>query len=102
MLQSSRSVQYLRRIVALLAIGLWLWPPLTLARTFSIARTQEPKANAGEPSQNPPDLRQLGTGRVVERELQGGQSHVYQIQLAAGQYLSVLVEQRGIDVAITL
>jgi CHAT domain-containing protein/Flp pilus assembly protein TadD len=102
MLQSSRSVQYLSRIVALLAIGLWLSYPLTLTRAFSIARTQEPEANAGKPAQNPPDLRPLGTGRVVERELQGGQSHVYQIQLAAGQYLSVLVEQRGIDVAITL
>jgi len=101
MLQSSRLVQYLSRIVPLLAIGLWLSHPLTLARSFSIAPPQEPKADAGKSAQNPPDLRQLEASRAVERELQGGQSHVYQIQLAADQYLSVLVEQRGIDVAIT-
>src|SRR5205085_1849043 len=34
--------------------------------------------------------------------MKGGESYVYQIQLAAGQYLGAVVEQRGIDVAVTV
>ena len=41
-------------------------------------------------------------GKPIERELAGGQSHAYQIALAAGQYLHVVAEQRGIDVVVTL
>ena len=45
---------------------------------------------------------ELQLGKPVERELAGGQSHSYQITLAANQYLNVVVEQRGIDVVVTL
>src|SRR5262245_4910999 len=44
----------------------------------------------------------LELGKPIERELAGGQSHAYQITLAAGQYLNVVVEQRGIDVVLRL
>jgi CHAT domain-containing protein/Tfp pilus assembly protein PilF len=54
------------------------------------------------PAQSPPEIRQLEIGKPIERELRGGQSHVYEIQLSAGQYLSAVIEQRGIDVAITV
>jgi CHAT domain-containing protein/Tfp pilus assembly protein PilF len=48
------------------------------------------------------DVRKLEVGRLIERELTGGQSHSYQIELASGQYLNVVVFQRGIDVAVTV
>ncbi|HKP14299.1 MAG TPA: tetratricopeptide repeat protein [Blastocatellia bacterium] len=89
--QSSRCVQRLFRLAALSAIALLSSHTLISAR-----------ASLTAPAQNPPEVRQLEAGKPIERELQGGQSHVYQIQLAAGQYLGVLVEQRGIDVAITV
>jgi CHAT domain-containing protein/Tfp pilus assembly protein PilF len=44
----------------------------------------------------------LVPGQAVERELAGGQSHFYSIALQAGQYLHVIVEQRGIDVLVAL
>ncbi len=44
----------------------------------------------------------LEPGKPVERELAGGQNHAYQITLAAGQYLNLVVEQRGIDVVVAL
>src|SRR5690242_5353410 len=44
----------------------------------------------------------LEPGKPVERELSGGQSHSYKITMASGQYLQVVVEQRGIDVAVAL
>jgi CHAT domain-containing protein len=48
------------------------------------------------------EAKALEQGRPIERELAAGQSHAYQITLADGDYLSVKVEQRGIDVAVKL
>ncbi len=39
---------------------------------------------------------------VIERELKGGETHDFQISLLAGQFLHVVVDQRGIDVVVTL
>jgi hypothetical protein len=44
----------------------------------------------------------LEPGRLIERELAGGESHSYGIMLALGQYLQVVVDQRGIDVVVAL
>lgn len=44
----------------------------------------------------------LEPGKPIERELAGGPSHSYQLTLAAGQYLHVVVDQRGIDVVVVL
>lgn len=45
---------------------------------------------------------QLEPGKSIEREIAGGQTHTYRITLAAGQFMRVLVEQTGCDVALTL
>src|SRR5262245_60118708 len=44
----------------------------------------------------------LEPGKPIERELSGGQSHSYKITLVSGQYLNIVVEQRGIDVELAL
>src|SRR5262245_14682689 len=44
----------------------------------------------------------LESGKPIERELSGGQSHSYKITMTSGQYLHIVVEQRGIDVAVAL
>jgi CHAT domain-containing protein/Tfp pilus assembly protein PilF len=44
----------------------------------------------------------LEPGKPVERELAGGQEHVYQLALAEGQYAKVAVEQRGVDLSVRL
>lgn len=54
------------------------------------------------PSQGDKDARALETGKVVERELAGGEAHAYRIHLKAGQYLSVIVEQENIDAVLAL
>jgi CHAT domain-containing protein/Tfp pilus assembly protein PilF len=47
-------------------------------------------------------VQQLERGRPIERELAGGQSHTYQFSLDAGQYVKLVIEQRGIDVMARL
>jgi tetratricopeptide (TPR) repeat protein len=44
----------------------------------------------------------LEPGKPIERELSGGQSHSYKVKTISGQYLQIVVEQRGIDVAVAL
>ena len=44
----------------------------------------------------------LELNKPLERKLAGGQSHSYRIVLTAGQYLRVVVDQRGIDVIATM
>ncbi|HKX30037.1 MAG TPA: tetratricopeptide repeat-containing protein, partial [Blastocatellia bacterium] len=44
----------------------------------------------------------LEPDRPIERELAGGQSHLYQFMLEAGQYVKITIEQRGIDVMARL
>jgi CHAT domain-containing protein/tetratricopeptide (TPR) repeat protein len=44
----------------------------------------------------------LEIGKPIERELAGGASHSYQLTLAAGQFCRIVVDQRGIDVVVTL
>ncbi|HKR60131.1 MAG TPA: CHAT domain-containing tetratricopeptide repeat protein [Pyrinomonadaceae bacterium] len=55
--------------------------------------TQQPK---------PAEVRELTLGIPVEQELKGGEFHTYRVKLEAGQYLKVVVEQKGIDVVVML
>jgi hypothetical protein len=48
------------------------------------------------------DTRPLSFGIPIERALTSGESHSYQITLAADQYLQVEVAQRGINVILEL
>ncbi len=50
--------------------------------------------------QNTPEITTLETGKKIEREIAGKQKHSYQIILAEGQFASLEVEQRGIDVVV--
>ena len=54
------------------------------------------------PAQNDRQTIQIEPGKPIERELTGGQSHSYQMTLAAGQYVRLAVDQRGIDVVAQL
>lgn len=48
------------------------------------------------------DILVLEPSKPIDRELTGDQSHSYRIVLTSGQYLHVVVEQRGIDVVVVL
>jgi CHAT domain-containing protein/Tfp pilus assembly protein PilF len=46
------------------------------------------------------EAEELQRGRPIEREIATGERHTYQIRLAKDDYLSVKIEQHGIDVAV--
>lgn len=48
------------------------------------------------------DARPLILGKTIKDKLKGGEAHSYNIALTAGQYLHLVVEQKGIDVAVTV
>ena len=45
-------------------------------------------------------VRSLEPGKPIEREIAGGETHSYQVTLAAGQYVRIAVDQRRINVAV--
>lgn len=48
------------------------------------------------------DVLRLEQGKPVERALKGGEVHVYEVALTAGQYFKAVVEQKGIDVVVNV
>ena len=44
----------------------------------------------------------LESGRTVEREIAGGESHTYQVKLTAGQLVRITLQQKRVDVAVQL
>jgi CHAT domain-containing protein/tetratricopeptide (TPR) repeat protein len=70
------------------------WAGLALAVSLSFPL---PAAAAQTPDTTP-----LAVGTPVERELKGGETHVYVVQLAARDLLDAVIEQKGVDVVVTL
>jgi CHAT domain-containing protein/lipopolysaccharide biosynthesis regulator YciM len=80
---------------------LWLialFSVTVLSTTVPPASSQASSAGAN----NAQEVTPLEMGRAVERELSGGERHSYDLKLTEGQYASVIVEQRGIDLMIRL
>lgn len=61
-----------------------------------VSRFQDTSASVLNQGQG--DVRPLEPDRPIERGLAGGEAHTYEIVLGAGQFLHVIVNQRGIDV----
>jgi CHAT domain-containing protein/Tfp pilus assembly protein PilF len=59
-------------------------------------------SSVSQAAQGSQEARALEAGKPIERELPGGQAHFYSVVLTSGQYLRVIVDQRGIDVALML
>ena len=53
-------------------------------------------------AQTPDEVRPLTPGQSVERDVVGGAAHQYRLTLTAGQFVRVMVDQKGIDASLTL
>jgi CHAT domain-containing protein/predicted negative regulator of RcsB-dependent stress response len=52
--------------------------------------------------QSAQDATLLEAGKPVQRDMKAGETHAYRLVLAGGQFLHAVVDQRGIDVVVTL
>jgi tetratricopeptide (TPR) repeat protein len=95
-----------RLVLSLIAASLFLNPisyvraSSPLARADFLLTTQSKKDSTKESVQQ--DAATVGLGFSVERELKGGETNSFRIPMTSGQFLYVIVDQRGIDVAVTL
>jgi tetratricopeptide (TPR) repeat protein len=76
---------------------LWLAPRSAAASAG--AQEQQPGAS---PAKEKKAAARLEPSKPVEKELAGGASDSYEIQVGAGQFVHAMVDQLGIDVALTL
>jgi CHAT domain-containing protein/tetratricopeptide (TPR) repeat protein len=86
------------RHLLVLAAGFWLaaWP---VAAQIDHALTGQQDRGAARSER---EWELLTLGHPIERELAGGQLHSYRLALTAGQFLRLVVDQRGIDVVVRL
>lgn len=81
---------------------------VSLSRTLGLGLSIVLLTQAGVCSSLTPDARAsqanqlLWPGATIERELAGGETHTYIVALAAGEFVRLVVEQRGIDVVLAL
>jgi len=73
----------------------------TMSARFFHPSAQQTTAPASAPKPEEPP-RALEPNKPIVRDMAGGQTHTYLIQLEAGEYLHVVVDQRGIDVVVFL
>src|SRR5262245_12041846 len=84
-------------------VNLLIWiGSLTSPHVWPGAATAQASASERNATQSDQKSDSLEPGKPIERELSGGQSHSYKITMVSGQYLHVVVEQKGIDVAVSL
>lgn len=87
----------LRQITAYLLIQVLSGLP-TAAPAAGLLKPLENERSTNEAQDTTP----LEVGKSIERELKGGESHLYRITLTVGQFMHVVVDQRGIDVVAVL
>ena len=93
MRQRSNGMSLRRMTVSLLVAYFTL-----LSNGRSVSAQASPPKNARQES----PVSALERGKPIERQIAGGQSHSFKINAAASQYLHVVVQQRGVDVVVTL
>ena len=85
---------------AIVALVLGVIAPSLLAVPLRASHQQiVPSTPSGEGKSAP---NRLEPGKTLEQALAGGESHSYEIQVATGQFLHAVVDQLGVDVALTL
>jgi CHAT domain-containing protein/Tfp pilus assembly protein PilF len=94
-LQTTRPVILMIILLVRIGVPVAAWPPPNSATT----QTSDGARGAAPSAQ---ESISLEPGKPIKRELSGGQSHSYKITMSSGQYSHIVVEQRGIDVAVAL
>ncbi|HEX8145591.1 MAG TPA: CHAT domain-containing protein [Pyrinomonadaceae bacterium] len=89
-----------KRAHVLVAALLLLAPAVAAGQHPAVKPQRDARAAKSAPEQA--RFRALEYGATARRPLAGGEGHTYAASAHAGQYLRVVVEQQGIDVAVSL
>jgi len=74
-----------------------------MTQASSASQPGQAKTDPSSEAKSQAEIRRLeAAGKPIDRELRGGEAHSYEIALTAGQYLNVVVDQRGIDVVVAV
>src|SRR5262245_16801019 len=73
---------------------------LSLGSQFQYESTRAAIAPFAQQSAQSP--RALDPGAPIEEQLGAGRSHQYRVTLGSGEFIHVVVEQRGVDVEVTV
>src|ERR1044071_9422980 len=85
--------------LAILLFAFALLEPVAGRNAMASAQTSVRSGNA---QQEGMDIRLLEPDEPVEREIAGGQTHLYKLLLSTDQYLRLEAEQQGIDIVMWL
>jgi CHAT domain-containing protein len=88
-------------LVALCCFSLWYGYPAQAIVDVCLQVVDE-SAKASDARQERADGRALELDKPIERDMSGGESHFYQLAITSGHFALVVVEQKGIDVAVKL
>src|SRR5215831_3942004 len=81
------------------ALSIFLLLGFISARICIAQTTDTLPQNSPEP---PSNVQWLAPGKGIEREMKGGETHSYLVKLRHGDFMHVEVDQRGIDVVVSL
>jgi CHAT domain-containing protein/tetratricopeptide (TPR) repeat protein len=91
-----------RDLLAGFVVSAGLVVALTSARAETHAADLNDQTTANQNSEDPKNARELKLGKSVDREMAGDAVHFYRVTLESSQYMRVIVNQRGIDVVVSL
>ena len=67
---------------------------------YSASQGSETGANRN--ATHDPEIQRLEPGKPIEREISGTQIHCYEITLKDGECLDAAIDQRGVDVVVSV
>src|SRR5271157_335104 len=99
--QSEERPRHKLRIAGLLRASSALPVLIAIFVAVGFGQTATPQSPPGRPTEST-SVFALEPERVPERELSGGQIHLYRVALATGQFIYTVVHQKGIDVVVAM
>lgn len=100
---TARKLTQYPRVAFILVASLFLLASVRSATAAGLgSASDQTNASSSTSSQGESDVRERELGKPIERQLAAGQHHTYQVSLAAGQFMHVVVEPRGMAVDVIL
>src|ERR1044071_281833 len=97
---STKSFRQSQRVTAMIVVVFSISIYLPFYNQALAKQSQNESQHKQIAEQKEPKATFLELQKPIERELTGGESHYYQLELQSGQYFHLVVEQKGIDVVV--